>query len=116
MPTFTWPVPANLVPKLSDETPDAVTDYLATQGIIATSVDIRGNPVRLVIAAATDPTTALNAYTGQPSAKRDQFEQAKQIANTYMQKVTSNQAVTAAETSKAVAALTLIVQRGGFGV
>jgi hypothetical protein len=114
MAVFEWTIPANLAPKVTDDTPDAVREYLTTQGITTTRIDIAGNPFRFVIDAASDPTAALAAYAGQPSAKRDQFEKAKQLASDFQAKVLANQAVTAAETAKAVAAIITVVKHGGF--
>jgi hypothetical protein len=116
MAVFEWTIPANLAPKVTDDTPDAVREYLTTGKGLLRDQDryCKGNPFRFVIDAASDPTAALNAYTGQVSAKRDQFEKAKQLANDFQAKVLANQAVTTAETAKAVAAIITVVKRGGF--
>jgi hypothetical protein len=114
MPVYTWAIPPTIAPKVTDDTPDAVKEYLTAQGITTTKVDIAGDPFRFVIVAASDPTAALTAYTGQVSAKRDQFEKATQLASDFQAKVLANQSVTAVETAKAVAAIITVVKHGGF--
>jgi hypothetical protein len=114
MAVFEWTIPATLARTVTDDTPDAVKEYLTAGGNATAKVDIKGDPYRFVIDAANDPTAALNAYAGQPSAKRDQFEKAKQLASDFQAKVLANQAVTAAETAKAVAAIITVVKHGGF--
>lgn len=114
MAVFNWTIPATLAPKVTDDTADAVKEYLTAGGNATTKVDIKGDPFRFVIDAASDPTAALNAYAGQPSAKRDQLEKAKAFCLDYAQKVRTNQTVTAADTQKATAFHIFVDVNGGF--
>jgi hypothetical protein len=110
MASVIWLVPTALLPKLTDEMEQAVTEYLAAQvpPITATKVDIIGGPYRLVINANADPTSALNAYTGQPTAIRDRYEKAKATLDTYVQNFTP---ATATNDQKALYAVIIVVQR-----
>jgi hypothetical protein len=116
MPTYTWPIPANLQAKISDDMVGAVNQYLTAQGFTAAGiadleVTLTSDPPTLVIVADTDPTTTLTAYTGTPSAERDRIEKARDVALSYRDKVIAQQAVTAAETTKALAAAITLIER-----
>lgn len=116
MAQYTWTVPPPYTSSLSDETPDAVIEYLGKQGIIATSVAIIGDPYRLVIEANQDPTTALNNWGGQPSAKKDEYDKAVTATQAYLDKFRGGGTMTQADISKALAGIILIVERGGYGM
>jgi hypothetical protein len=114
MPTVTWTVPPSILLNnhLNDETPQAVTDYLAGQvpPITATKVDIIGDPYRLVVSADADPTAALNAYTGQPTNERDRLNKAWDLTLTYRDKVLAKGAA-ATEPEKALAAAIILIEQ-----
>lgn len=118
MAQYVWPVPQAYWGKLSDETPDAVIEYLGKQTppITVTSVAIIGDPYRFVIEADKDPTTALNSWNGQPSAKRDEYDKAVTATQGYLDKFRGGGTMTQADVSKALAGIILIVERGGYGV
>jgi hypothetical protein len=109
MQAWPWPIPnPNWI---NDDLPQAAQDYLKGLGFDVQGVSLQTNPPVLVTVSDQDPTDALNAYTGQPSAGRNKLLQARDIALAYRDKVLANQAVTAAETAKALAAAITLIER-----
>lgn len=109
MQAYFWPIPNPTW--ANDDLPQAVQDYLTGLGFTVQGVSLRTEPSALSIVADQDPTVALNAYTGQPSAGRNKLLQARDIAFAYRDKVLAQQAVTAAETAKALAAAITLIER-----
>jgi hypothetical protein len=129
------PIPAALDPT-DEDAATAIADHLIAQGITDAKVAVYNppgvrsalnrraisggsgvifqpdpGPPALVIDSTTDPTAALATYTGAPSTARNKLLQARDIALAYRDKVLANQAVTAAETAKALAAAITLIER-----
>jgi hypothetical protein len=116
MPIYVWPIPAALQDRLSNDTPSAVTEFLASHGITVNAVTVNADPWRFEIDAATDPVPTLSTYTGQPSARRDRLEKAQTYLDAFTDKVTASQVLTVADVAKAVAALAVIVRQRTAGM
>lgn len=116
MPVYTWPIPANLQSKISDDMVSAVNEYLTGQGFTAAGmadlgVTLTSDPPTLVIVADADPRPLLATYTGTPSMERDQMQKARDLAQSYRDKVLAQQPVTTTETTKALAAAIVLIEK-----
>jgi hypothetical protein len=116
MPTYVWPIPVALQNRLSNDTPSAVTEFLANHGITVNGVTVNAGPWRLEIDAASDPVPALTAYSGQPSVRRDRVDKAQTYLDAFTDKVTASQVLTVADVAKAVSALAVIVRQRTAGM
>jgi hypothetical protein len=110
MATYLVPLPPAMAP--TEDTPMAITEWLAARGYAVSAVSIRGEaPAAVaVIDIDRDPTADLAAYDGTPSAERRRIKQLAQTALAYAQAVEAGQTPTAAQTVAAVRATIRLLQ------
>jgi hypothetical protein len=74
MTRYPIPIPAELRPYVTGDTPEAITEFLAERGITAAAVSIQtdatGAPAVLSVIADTDPRPALADYDPQRVSER----------------------------------------------
>jgi len=134
MPEYRMPIPPALQNGITDDAAEAITNYLEGQGFTVSGVRVRTPPAQavppiisgtasgvtvvpvdpgppaLIIDANTDPTAAIAAYAGQPSARKIRLQQAKTLALAYRDKVVNNEPVTALESARAIAATITLIE------
>jgi hypothetical protein len=107
MTTYEITIPQALRASVSDDTPQAITEFLAEREIIAGGVSIRmnpaGEPETLIIAANVDPRAALAGFTpGHTSEQTARLREGIGLLNQYATAVESGVTPSAANTAQAV--------------
>lgn len=112
MPVFEVPLGEIQGASLDADKTSAITKWLITQGYVDPAVTVQLEPYpALIVDTDHDPTADITSWTPQPTEERDAALKARTLALTYRDKVLDGQAVTAAETQKALAATITMVER-----
>lgn len=111
MAIYSWPIPEALAPLITDDTPQAIIEFLAGQNVAVNAVTVQAEPLSLVLDAETNPVTALKTYQGQPSADQQRLRTAKNVAIAFRDAIEAGQTPTATQQQKALAAVVTLIER-----
>ena len=108
MPRYEVPIPTNVTP--TDDTAQAVTEWLTGRGVVVNGVSIRPEDGVVVVDADRDPSADLAAYDGTASAETRRIRQLAQTANAFAAAVEAGQTPTAAQRDQALRAVIRLLQ------